>query len=204
MASSTEKLDLMKLHKDEYALSKEPVFVDVKPAQFLTISGTGKPGGEEFQARLHALYNVAYAIKMARKSAGSHDYKVSTLEGQWWNAPGGTWSPDVPQEEWQWRLMIRTPDFVTKNEMQNAIAKLEEKKNPLIAKVRLESVTEGRCVQMLHTGPYTEEAATLRVIFEFIEANKVRPNGKHHEIYFSDPRRVKPEKLRTILRIPVR
>jgi hypothetical protein len=195
MASSTEKLDLMKLHKDEYALSKEPVFVDVKPAQFLTISGKGKPGGEEFQARLHALYNVAYAVKMARKAAGSHDYKVCALEGQWWNGP---------DEEWQWRLMIRTPDFVSKHELQKAVAKLEEKKNPLTAKVRLESVDEGRCIQILHTGPYSEEAATLKILMDFAEANGVRPSGKHHEIYFSDPRRVKPEKLRTILRVPVR
>jgi hypothetical protein len=202
--ATAEKIDLMKLHREEYAPLKKPALIEVKPARYLAITGMGVPGGEEFQACLGALYNMAYTIKMARKSAGKQDYKVATLEGLWWNAPGGKWRQDVPQEKWSWRLMIRTPDFIKEKDLQEALEKLEARKKPLVEKVRLEEIEEGKSVQMLHVGPYMEEAPTIRAMLDFADANGVRPNGKHHEIYLSDPRRVKPEKLRTILRIPVR
>jgi hypothetical protein len=141
---------------------------------------------------------------MTRKFAGEQDYKVSTLEGLWWNAPGGKWLKDIPPEKWSWCLLIRTPDFITGKDLRQAVEKLSAKKKPLIEEVRIEEMEEGKCVQMLHVGPYSEEAATIAAMIQFAEGNNLRLHGKHHEIYFSDPRRVKPEKLRTILRLPVK
>jgi hypothetical protein len=202
--ASTQKLDLMKLRRQEYAPSKKPVLLDVKPAKYLTVMGTGAPGGEAFQAAIGALYSAAYTIKMAWKFAGNEDYKVATLQAQWWNAPQRQWLPGKPPESWGWRLMILTPDFITEKELEDAAGKLKARKKPLPAKVRLEEIEEGKCVQALHVGPYSEEEKTIELMRQFAEASGLSLRKKHHEIYFSDPRRVAPEKLRTLLRVPVR
>jgi hypothetical protein len=199
-----EKIDLFKQHKDEYAAPRKPALVQTKPARYLIVNGRGAPGSDVFSARIGALYGVAFTIKMTRKFAGLQDYAVCKLEGQWWTESGADFS-GTPKDRWQWRLLIRTPDVITGADLEAAVAVLLKRgKDPAVREVRLESVDEGLCVQMLHVGPYEREGDTIRLMQDFAEMRKLSFCGRHHEIYISDPRRVEPGKLKTILRHPVR
>ncbi len=196
------KLDLYKKFRTEYVTPKEPVFVLVGPAKYLTISGRGAPGGEHFKANVGALYTIAYTMKMAEKFAG-HDYKVCHLEGQWWAEDGADFRTH-PSKEWEWRLMIRVPEFITQKDVDAAIkAALAKGKAALVGQIKLEDIAEGRCVQILHVGPYAEECSDVQKMQTFAEGKGAHLRGPHHEIYLSDPNRVPKERLRTILRYPV-
>jgi hypothetical protein len=194
-----EKVDLCKLHEDEYVTPKKPVLIQTKPAQYLAIAGQGAPGGERFTACIGALYGMAFTIKMTRKFAGQQDYTVCKLEGQWF----GDFSK-TPKAQWRWKLLIRTPDFITQDDCKKAVAILLKRGKPReVEEVKLETIGEGQCAQMLHVGTYDREGETIAVMRAFAESEGVKFDGPHHEIYLSDPRRVPPEKLRTILREPV-
>ncbi len=199
-----DKIDLFKLHKDEYAAPKKPTIVRTKKTRYLAVEGRGGPGSDAFQAKIGALYGMAYTIKMTRKFAGEQDYTICKLEGIYW-ADGDADVAELPKDEWCWQLMIRTPDFVKQKELDRAAATLEEKgKGEGARDVRLESLSEGKCVQMLHVGPYESEPETIARMQEFMAEEGLTPAGRHHEIYVSDPRRVPQERLKTILRQPVR
>ena len=201
MAKQT-KLDLYKQFKSEYVTPKEPVFVVVGPARYLSITGHGAPGGEHFKTHISALYSVAFTLKMAEKFAG-HDYKVCHLEGQWWAEDHADFRTHEPKE-WQWRLLIRVPDFIKQSEVDDAIKTVMAKgKVALADQVKLEELTEGRCVQMLHIGPYAEEKAAVDRMHQMVEGQGLHLRGPHHEIYLSDPNRVPAQRLRTIVRYPV-
>lgn len=196
------KLDLYKQFKAEYVTSKQPVMVAVGPAKYLSITGQGAPGGTQFRSHISALYSVAFTLKMAEKSAG-HDYKVCHLEGQWWADDGCDFRAHQPKA-WQWRLLIRVPEFITQKQVDAAIQTVIAKGKPALAnQVKLEELTEGRCVQMLHVGPYAEEKTSVDKMQELAKVNGVHLRGPHHEIYLSDPNRVPPQRLRTILRYPL-
>jgi hypothetical protein len=200
-----EKLDLYKVHKTEYAAARKPALINTTPAIYLTISGKGAPGSDTFQACISALYSMAFTIKMSRKFAGKEDYTVCKLEGQYWCDVMGPDFSNVPKENWQWTLMIRTPEFITRKDLEAAVAALDKRgKVGLSPEVRLAEIDEGACVQMLHVGPYEREKETVDKMVAFAAAKGFVPHGRHHEIYLSDPRRVSPERLKTILRIPVR
>lgn len=190
-----EKLDLYREHRDEYVAPRDPTLVDVGRARYLAITGRGRPGGPEFASAAGALYTVSFTIKMASKAAGS-DYAVSKLEGVWWKE--GT------SVEWRWQLLIRVPEFITKKHLADAVAKLMERDDDeMVPRVTLETLDEGKCVQVLHIGPYTAEQPTIARMRAFAKQQGLAFRGRHHEIYLSDPRRVEEEKLRTILRQPV-
>ena len=196
------KLDLYKQFKSEYVTTKDPVFVVVGPAQYLSIAGRGAPGGDNFRAHVGALYAVAFTLKVAEKFAG-HDYKVCHLEGQWWADDGTDFRAHQPKE-WHWRLLIRVPDFVTQKELDDAIETVvRKKKEQLPTLVMLEKLTEGRCVQMLHVGPYAEEKTAVTKMEQMVEREGLHFHGPHHEIYLSDPNRVPAQRLRTIVRYSV-
>jgi len=202
--ATQEKIDLFRTHKDEYATPKSPILVNVQEGVYLAIEGRGAPGGTEFTAKVGALYGVAYTIKMTRRFAGQQDYVIGKLEAQWWGEKEGVALERLPMEKWSWRLLIRTPGFVGKDELKQAVSVLLEKgKQPEVAQVRLEKMAEGKCIQMLHVGPYDRERDTIAQMKEFANREGLTPVGKHHEIYLSDPRRVPPERLKTILRMPV-
>ena len=185
------KLDLYREHAADYLARRDPAIVNIARCQYLAIDGAGAPGGPEFQACIGALYGVAFKMKMEQKTTG-HDYGVCKLEGLW---------PDTRT----WSLLIRTPEFITKEHLDAAIAKLIRKgKTDPVEAVRLLPLKEGWCVQALHVGPYSEEAATLNRMTECATQAGMEFYGTLHEIYLCDPRRVAPEKLRTILRQPVR
>ena len=202
--TSTDKIDLYKLHRDQYAAPKSPVLVTMDEATYLAICGRGAPGGPEFTHKIGALYGAAFTIKMTRKFASLQDYVICKLEAQWWLDGSGHDFASVPQDQWNWRLMIRTPPFVEQQELDQAVEKLLKKgKAPCADQVKLESITEGLCVQMRHVGPYEEEARSISTMKAFAEQQGLTVHGRHHEIYLSDPRRIPQEKLRTILRLPV-
>jgi hypothetical protein len=201
----SEKLDLYKLHKADYVAKQTPIIVDTSDANYLVIDGGGEPGGAAFQVGIEALYGVAFTVKMTRKNEGQGDYAICKLEAQWWHGDGDSDLSEVPQSEWRWRLMIRTPEFVKDSDLESAASKLTEKnKGEGVDRVRLRDLSEGSCVQMLHLGPYEREHETIALMKQHAGEKGLQLHGLHHEIYLSDPRRVAAEKLKTILRRPVR
>lgn len=202
--ASADKIDLFKQHKDQYKAAKKPILVEMEDAKYLSIDGRGEPGGDEFTDKIGALYGAAYTVKMTRKFSGQQDYVVCKLEALWSFEEGHDFE-STPREDWTWKLMIRTPDIVKAKELEKAASVLIEKgKSPSVREVKLEDISEGLCVQMLHVGPYDKEGETVEVMQAFAEEQGFELHGRHHEIYLSDPRRVAPERLKTILRHPVR
>jgi hypothetical protein len=200
----TDKIDLCKLHKDQYATPKSPILLTIGEAMYLSICGRGAPGGPEFTEKIGALYGVAFTTKMTHKFAGLQDYAVCKLEAQWWMDDDSGNFANVAPDRWNWRMMFRTPSIVKQAEVEKAIDTVMKKgKTPHADQVKLESFTEGLCVQMLHLGPYDQEPVTVAVMKAFAEKQGLAFNGRHHEIYLSDPRRISPERLKTILRLPV-
>ena len=204
------KLDFKKTEKSLYS-GKAGRWdqIDVPMMQFLAIEGRGDPNGPDYAAALTALYPLAYAIKFAAKSEGQ-DYVVPPLEALWWADALDAFTANR-RDEWQWCAMLRVPSFVTAKTVEecrkSTDAKLKKKgtETALIAQVNLISKEEGTCLQTLHLGPYTDEGPTLAELHDHIMPTQgLTFNGPHHEIYLSDPRRVAPEKLRTILRQPVK
>ena len=195
------KLDIYKSNKADYVTPRKPVLLRLKPAQYLVIAGQGAPGGERFSACVGALYGVAFTIKMTLKFAGKPDYTVGKLEGQWFFQGN---LAAIPKDQWRWKLMIRTPDFITSAHLKEAVAKLLSKGKPgEVKEVALETLDEGQCVQMLHVGPYDRECESVALMQALAEQKGFKFAGPHHEIYLSDPRRVPPERLKTILREPL-
>ncbi len=199
---TTAKVDLFRLHRAEYSAKESPSVIRIAPAQYLAVTGKGAPGGAEFERALGALYSVAYAAKMASKSRG-RDYAVAKLEGQWWLDQGYDYR-NVPRETWNWRLLIRVPEFIGKPELDAARRQLEQKgKGEDSCRVELYLLSEGDCVQALHAGPYDSEPETIDRMHREASAAGYEFSGLHHEIYLTDPRRTEPARLKTILRMPV-
>lgn len=206
-----EKLDLAKEYKHYYKAKTQPEVVEIEAAQYLSITGKGDPSGEDFAARVGILYPVAYALKFMYKTMGK-DFTVAKLEGLWWfdtkqfGHPSMDDAPaEIPRSEWEYRLLIRLPAYVSREDVHRAIETIVFKKNqPLAREVAFFEMKEGMCVQMLHVGPFNTEPETLKAIQIFCQANNFQQNGLHHEIYLSDFRKTAPEKLKTILREPVR
>ena len=202
---ATTKLDLLREHKADYVAPKTPVLLTVGPAKYLAVEGKGAPASTAFQVAIGALYAVAFTIKMTRKHEGKRDYKVAWLEGLWWGPDKRAPLSVKSAKDWRWKLLIRTPAFVTSRDLARAQRDLLAKgKAGEIAKVKLETIREGRCVQMLHVGPYGKEPATLEAMHAFAAERGHAFRGVHHEIYLSDPRRTAASRLRTLLRHPVR
>ncbi len=200
---NNKKLDLTKEYKAYYTAKTTPEVVEFREVQIISIEGKGAPGGSEFVTRVQALYPLAYGIKNLSKKEG-RDFGVAKLEGLYWVEPEKS-IPEVPMEEWMWKLLIRMPDFVTP-EIVEAVKKevIKKKKIELAAEIKHERMNEGRCVQILHIGPYAAEHESWQKMAGLMEKENLVANGLHHEIYLSDPGRVPEEKLKTILRQPVR
>lgn len=192
------KTDVFREHHDEYAMPRVPTLIRTGPGRYLSVTGTGSPEGGEFRRRLGALYGTAYTIKFASKKSGK-DFKVGIMEGLWWTARGGSDFLSAPKGKWHWKLLIRVPDFVKARDVAAALKSLRAKRRET-PDVKLETLREGRVVQMLHVGAYAEEGRSIAAMDEFIRAKGMHYRGAHHEIYLSDPRRVAQARLRTILR----
>ena len=150
------------------------------------------------------MYSVAYTAKFALKKSGGEDFTVMPLEGLWWTEDMRLFSADK-KDDWLWTLMIAQPASVTSALIQDAVKEVAKKKNPpALTKVRFMSFHEGPAVQILFIGPYADEGPVIARMHAFIAENGYEPAGKHHEIYLGDLRRTSPERLKTILRQPVR
>jgi hypothetical protein len=202
------KVDFKKEFKHLYQPSAK-VFelVEVPPMNFLMIDGKGDPNtAQSYTDAVEALYAVAYKVKFANKKETGRDYVVPPLGGLWWAEDMDTFTVSQDKSAWDWTMMIMTPDWVTRPMFTKAVEAVQKSKDlPALEKIRLEPYHEGLSVQILHIGSYDDEGPTIsRLHHEYMPQNGLQENGKHHEIYLSDPRKVSPEKLKTVLRQPVK
>jgi len=199
-----ESSDLVREMKALYFPPKDAfVFADVPELSFLRVDGQGSPAtSPEFQEAIAALYSLAYTVKFALKKERGLDTKVPPLEGLFWGDTDAL--PSHGSSPWNWTLMLVQPAYVTDDDVARAAESAGRKRPlPALRKVRLERFREGLCVQTLYVGAYAGEEPTIRRLHDFISEHGYVPRGKHHEIYLSDPRRTKPERLKTTIRQPV-
>lgn len=204
--------DYKKEYKQFYQPPKKPGLIEIPEMNYIAVRGKGNPNlpDGEYKSSIGLLYGIAYTIKMSHmgnhKIDGYFPYVVPPLEGLWWQK--GTTRIDYShKEDFEWISMIRLPDFVTKEEFNWAVLEATEKKQTDFSKVEFFPYKEGLCVQCMHIGSYDDEPATLQLMDDFIQKKGYIPDRsgtrRHHEIYLSDPRRAKPERLRTVIRQPV-
>lgn len=198
-------IDLKKtLYRDHYTAAAAPALVDVPARRFAMIDGAGDPNtAAEYRDAVEALYPIAYGLRAAVKKATGDAYVVMPLEGLWWVEDMTQFSID-DKSDWLWTAMICVPEAVTDDMAAEVIPAVTAKKRLTAgSRVRVETFTEGLAAQILHVGPYAAEAPTIAALHQFIDDSGCQLTGKHHEIYLSDPRKVDPAKLRTIIRQPV-
>lgn len=205
--------DYKKEFKEFYLPPKKPGIVNVPEMNYIAVRGKGDPNEPEgeYKAAVGLLYGIAYTIKMSYKSGhkidGYFPYVVPPLEGLW-QQEGVEGFDYAHKERLQWISMIRLPEFVTREEFDWAVREATEKKQSDFSKVEFLIWREGLCVQCMHIGSYDEEPATIQRMDMFVRENGYKPDFSgdrlHHEIYLGDPRRTLPERLRTVIRHPVR
>ncbi|MGI6448796.1 MAG: GyrI-like domain-containing protein [Desulfitobacteriia bacterium] len=203
------KYEWKKQEKELYLPKEKPVLVNVPKQKFFMISGQGDPNKEEFAERTAVLYSLAYAVRMMPKQGytpdGYFEYTVYPLEGVWDLTEEGRKSATLNKDELVYTIMIRQPDFVTQEIAARAFENVRKKKpHPLLDEVTFESMEDGLCVEMMHIGPYDEEAGSFEQMKKFIKDNNLEITTlKHREIYISDPRKTEKSKLKTVLRYRV-
>ena len=198
-----EKLDLRKALGHLYHPPVGGVEVlKIPRLKYLMVDGGGAPESDDFKQAIGTIYNVAFTMKFRSKKLLKRDYSIMALEGLWW-VKGGGFNPTA-RDEWLWTLMMVQPDLVNQKLFSEAVAEVKAKKNPPgLERARLETFTEGLCAQSMHVGPYSTESETIQRLEDYAKEHGYKMVGKHHEIYLGDPRRAKPEKLRTIVRHPM-
>jgi len=205
------KTDFTRQYRNYYTAKEQPELIHIEPAVYLSIEGRGDPDDAPFAGCIQALYSIAYAIKFTYKAQGA-DFVVPRLEGLWWfdEARFGSRTADstpqeVPRSEWFFRLLIRMPETIDNETVEKAREQVIRKKPlPGLQAVSLYRMHEGLCVQLLHRGPFANEPQSLKQMQAFMSDYRLERNGLHHEIYLSDFRKTSPDKLRTILREPVK
>lgn len=205
--------DYKKEYKEFYLPFRKPHLITVPPMNFVTVQGKGDPNDPagEYQAAMEVLYGLAYTIKMSykgsRRMEGFFEYVVPPLEGLW-HQQGVDGVDYAHKETFEWTSMIRLPEFVTREEFDWAVQEATAKKKQDFSTAEFRTYDEGLCVQCMHIGPYDTEPETLRQMDAFAAEQGYVPDFTagllHHEIYLGDPRRTAPEKLKTVLRHPVR
>ena len=205
--------DYKKEYKEFYMPKSKPEIIEVPKMNYIAVRGSGDPNDEdgEYKKAIGLLYAIAFTIKMSKKGdhkiEGYFDYVVPPLEGFWWQ--DGVEGIDYKHKEnFRWISVIRLPDFVSKKDFDWAIKEATTKKKQDFSEVEFLSITEGLCVQCMHIGSYDDEPATVELMDKYIEENGYEndfsDDRRHHEIYLSDARKVAPEKLKTLIRHPIR
>ena len=205
--------DFKKEYKEFYMPKGRPEIVDVPKANYIAVRGKGDPNeeGGAYKAAVGVLYAVAYTLKMSYKTdhkiEGFFDYVVPPLEGFWWQ--DGVCGVDYSRKsEFNWISVIRLPDFITKEDLDWAIRTVSEKKKLDCSAAEFLTVEEGLCVQMMHIGSYDDEPESVALMDSFIRQNgyenDLNKSRLHHEIYLSDARKTAPDKLKTVIRHPIR
>lgn len=205
--------DYKKEYKEFYMPKNKPGIVEVPPMNYIAVRGKGDPNveGSEYKESIGLLYGIAFTIKMSKKGShqidGYFDYVVPPLEGFWWqeNVLGIDYSR---KDDFNFISVIRLPDFVTKEDFEWAIAEAERKKKTDFSKVEFLTYNEGLCVQCMHIGSYDDEPATIGMMHEFMTEKgyelDITDKRFHHEIYLSDARKVAKERLKTVIRHPIK
>ena len=202
-----KKIDFKKEFRTLYSASpKKVAYLEVPDMKFLLVEGKGHPDGNpEFQEAVGSLYGTVYTLKFMLKKnpelqpENYFDYVVPPLEAIWWM--DGQEFDVEKKDEWKWACMIMQADYVTDFLIDKSINELKEKKDsPALDKLQFKTVSGGKAVQMLHVGPYDQVQVTIEKIIAELDNHGFKCKGKHHEIYLSDPRKVPPEKLKTIVR----
>lgn len=206
--------DYKKEYKDIYLPPKKPMLIDVPPINYVAVRGQGDPNeeGGAYQHALQLLYGLSFTIKMAPKTGhdieGYFPYVVPPLEGFWWLEGGSVVFDPARKSEFNWISCIRLPDFATPEVLRWAKEEAARKKKADFSAAEFLAVDEGLCVQCMHVGSYDSEPATIDAMHRFAEeqgcAIDLTDRRLHHEIYLSDPRRTAPEKLKTVIRLPVK
>ena len=204
--------DFKKEYKEFYLPPVTPTLVDVPPANYIAVSGTGNPNdeGSEYKDSIGLLYGIAFTIKMSKKGGrqieGYFDYVVPPLEGLWWSENGEV--NYAHKEAFHFISMIRLPEFVTRADFDWAVAEATRKKKTDFSKVEFFHYEEGRCVQCMHIGPFDSEPITIGKMKAFAEQQglsiAIDDVSRHHEIYLSDPRKTAADKLKTVIRYPLK
>ena len=205
--------DFKKEYKEFYMPPKKPSIVTVPKMNYIAVRGQGDPNPEEseYKQAIGLLYGIAFTIKMSKmgshKIDGYFDYVVPPLEGFWWQE--GVIGVDYSRkDDFNWISVIRLPDFVTREDFEWAVEEATKKKKTDFSKVEFFTYDEGLCVQCMHIGPYDDEPATVELMHNFMEEQgyelDITDERMHHEIYLSDARRVTPEKLKTVVRHPIK
>lgn len=205
--------DYKKEYKEFYMPKNKPSIVDVPKMNYIAVRGKGNPNDEdgEYKQAIGLLYGIAYTIKMSKKTEhqinGFFDYVVPPLEGFWWQE-GINGIDYSHKEDFCWISLIRLPDFVTKADFDWAVEEATRKKKTDFSKVEFLTYQEGLCVQCMHIGSYDNEPATVELMNSYAQENgyvtDISATRYHHEIYLSDARKVAPEKLKTVIRHPIR
>lgn len=210
----TDKFDFKKEYKNLYMPKTKPSIVDVPEMIFIAIDGNGDPNiSEDYKNAVEVLYGLSYTIKMSKMNGtqpeGYFEYVVPPLEGLWWGDNIDLVEMKITDKsKFYWTMMIRQPEFVTEEVFEAAKKALSKKKPHMdLSKARFMRYTEGLCAQVMHIGPYDDESATVKLLDQYVidngYKNDMSDTRKHHEIYISDPRKTKPEKLKTVIRHPI-
>jgi len=206
-------LDYKKEFKDLYSPKNQPSIINVPEIAFVAVEGKGDPNEEngEYKKAVELLYNIQYTIKMSKKGSnipeGYFDYVVPPLEGFWWFSNNAK-IPPKDKSKYNWLSIIRLPEYVNKKVFEWTCEEVTKKKKIETGKAKFLKIKEGLCVQCMHIGSFDDEIKTIKLIDEFIVNNglvhDINDTRRHHEIYLSDPRKTDKEKMKTILRIPVK
>ena len=205
--------DFKKEYKEFYLPKAKPEIVTVPPMNYIAVRGKGDPNEEDgaYKQAIALLYGIAYTIKMSKKGShqidGYFDFVVPPLEG-FWQQTGSDSIDYAHKENFEWISVIRLPDFVTKADFDWAVQEATAKKKLDFSPVEFLTVDEGLCVQCMHIGPYDAEPATVAAMDAFVRAsgcaNDLTAARRHHEIYLSDVRKTAPDKLKTVIRHPIK
>lgn len=210
----TAKIDFKKDKKEGYQAKAKPEIITLPTKPFIMVNGKGNPNTSvDYQKAIELLYALSYTIKMSDKQndapAGYVDYVVAPLESLWWSTDEQFSVNQLDKDKLTWTAMIRQPDFVTSEVFDDAVSTVRQKKPDLeVSLARLETFTEDLCAQILHIGSYDDEPKTIQIMTDFVEqsgyTSDLSETRQHHEIYLSDPRKTAPEKLKTIIRHPIK
>lgn len=199
------KIDFKKELKVLYNAPLKPIAIDIPAMNYLMIDGSGDPvTSQDYKDAIEALYPVSYALKFMVKKGKGIDYGVMPLEGLWWADDMGSFAGN-DRGAWKWTSMIMQPALIDSKIVDEAIEQVRKKKAlKALPKIRFERLEEGLSAQVMHVGPFSNEGPTVRKLHDFIEQSGYRLAGKHHEIYLSDFRKAAPERMKTVIRQPIK